>query len=301
MSVRAWLSGFADDARRTDSVLKSVVLGVPLVYVVMFLFVPILYIGMISFWTVEQYTLIPAWTLENYRILLTDGTYHHFFRKSFVMATATTVTCLLVGYPVAYYVSKRFSTGRQLTVLLLIAAPFFIGTLIRVFAHQSFIGPNGLINIILKQVGVGELSVFTYNNVQTFVGQVYLWLPFMILSVFLSLNNVDYVLLEAAYDSGAGPVRAFWEVVWPLSRPGVVVGSVLVFVPTMASDITSRFVGGPDGALIGNLIHSHFGESGEWAFGAALSIGTIAISAVVIVALATTIPWQAFYVTGDDQ
>jgi len=301
MSVRTRLSGLTNDARRTDSVLKSVVLGVPLLYVVAFLLVPILYIGMISFWTVEQYELIPAWTLENYRVLLTNGTYHHFFAKSFVMAAATTVSCLFIGYPVAYYVSKRLSTGRQLTVLLLIAAPFFIGTLIRVFAHQSFIGPSGLINIVLKQVGVGELSLFTYNNVQTFVGQVYLWLPFMILSIFLSLDNVDYVLLEAAYDSGAGPVRAFREVVWPLSRPGVVVGSVLVFVPTMASDITSRFVGGADGALVGNLVHSHFGESGEWAFGAALSIGTIAVSAVVIVVLATTIPWQAFYVTGDGQ
>lgn len=297
--VTGALSAVADDTRRTDSVLKSVVLGVPLLYVVMFLLVPILYIVMLSFWSVEQYTLIRSWTLENYWRLLTNGTYHHFFAKSFVMAVATTLTCLVIGYPVAYHVSRAYSTNRQLTVLLLIAAPFFIGTLIRVFAHQSLIGPNGLINVLLKAVGTGEMALFTYNNVQTFIGQVYLWIPFMILAVFLSLDNVDYVLLEAAYDSGAGPVRAFWEVVWPLSRPGVVVGSVLVFVPTMASDITSRFVGGPDGALIGNLIHSHFGESGEWAFGAALSIGTIAISLVVIAALATTIPWQAFYVTGD--
>jgi ABC-type spermidine/putrescine transport system permease subunit I len=123
----------------------------------------------------------------------------------------------------------------------------------------------------------------------------------MILSIFLSLSTINFNLIDAASDAGASPARAFWEVTWPLSRPGVVVGSILVFVPTLSGNVVSQFVGGPNGTIIGNIIHSHFGESGEWAFGATLAIAIIIVSGIFIAALARTVPWQAFYVSGDSE
>lgn len=290
--------GLFDGSGPTALSWQTVLLGVPALFVFLFLVIPLLYIGMISLWTVEQYTLIPSWTLQNYARLLTSDLYIYFFAKSLLIAGTTTAACLLIGYPIAYYASRRLSTNQQLTVLLIIAAPFFMGTLIRVFAHQSMIGPSGIVNSVLMIVGVGPTSIFGYNNFQTFLGEMYLWLPFMILSVFLSLSTVNFNLLEAASDAGASPIRAFLEVTWPLSRPGIVVGSILVFVPTLSGNIVSEFVGGPNGTLIGNVIHSHFGESGEWAFGATLAVAVIVLSGLFIALLARTVPWQAFYVTG---
>lgn len=291
--------GFLRSLTGDDRFWKAAFVGVPVLYLCVFFLFGLGFIFLISFWSTEQYTLIPTWTLANYVTIATGSPYPFFLAKSLVMAVAVTVTCLLVGYPVAYYIERGFETHQQLSILLLIATPFFVGTLIRVFAHQGLIGPTGMLNLVLANLGVGPIDLLGYNNVQTFIGEVYLWLPFMILSVFLSLQNIDFDLLEAARDAGAGRLRAFYEVTWPLSRPGVVVGSALVFIPTLSSNITSEFVGGPNGALIGNIIHSAFGESGEWAFGAALAVVVVLLATVFVGLLVRTIPWKAYDLGGE--
>ncbi|MFB6122284.1 MAG: ABC transporter permease [Haloferacaceae archaeon] len=299
--LRDGLLGIFDGTDGSTSYWNRLMLGLPLLYVALFLLLGLGYMFLISFWQVEQYTLIADWTLGNYVTVLTTYTYLYFIGKSFLTASAVTLISLCIGYPIAYYVSKRLQAHQQLGVLLTLSAPFFVGTLIRVFAHQGLIGPTGMINIALIRAGVGHIGLFDYGNFQTLVGEVYLWLPFMILSIFLSLENIDYELLEAGYDAGASPLRAFYEIVWPLSRPGVVIGSILVFVPTFTDSTVPQFVGGPSGTQIGMVIHSHFGSSGEWAFGSALSVVLVAISLAVIAALGWTIPWQAYSVGGEEQ
>jgi len=269
--ARSKLFALFDGTDPSTTVRSRLLFVVPFLFVVVFLFIGLVYMFVISFWRVEQYVLIADWTLQNYGRIATTETYQFFLVKSFLTATTVTVVCLVIGYPIAYYVSKNLPTYQQLTVLLALAAPFFVGTLIRVFAHQGLIGPTGFINQLLTRLGLAPIWIFNYSNFQTVVGEVYLWLPFMILSIFLSLENIDYNLLEAGYDAGAPPMRAFYEIIWPLSRPGVVIGSILVFVPTFTDSIVPQFVGGPDGAQFGMIVQSLFGSSGEWALGSALS------------------------------
>jgi spermidine/putrescine transport system permease protein len=124
-----------------------------------------------------------------------------------------------------------------------------------------------------------------YSNIATAIGLSYLWLPFLVLAIYLSLLNFDFDLLEVAKVNGARPLRAFWEVTWPLNRTGTAVGVVLVFIPTLASSITSQFLGGPNGALYGNILAHQFGATGTWAFGSAMGVVLFVISLLVILAV----------------
>lgn len=240
-------------------------------FIGLFLLVPLLSIVVFSFWRTESYELIADWNLDNYRSVLGEWIYLKFLLRSFFMAGAVSLVCLLYAWPCAYLIARRGGRYR-LVLVLLTAAPFLTGILLRITAMQQILGPIGVLNMGLATLGFAPVEALMYTNIASAVGLVYLWIPFMLLAVYLSLLNFDFELLEVAKVCGARPWRAFWEVTWPLNWMGTAIGIVLVFVPTFAASVTPRFLGGPDGAMFGNRLEHQFGATGTWALGSAMGV-----------------------------
>ena len=253
-------------------------------FLIVFLFVPLVSIVVFSFWRTESYELIPDWNVGNYATLLTERTYLVFLWRSLLMATSVTLIAVIYAWPVAYLIAKH--GGRyKLVLVLLTAAPFLTGEILRITALQQILGPIGLVNMALTTFGLSPIQAIMYTSTASAIGLTYLWMPFMVLAIYLSLLNFDFELMEVAKVNGARPWRAFIEVAWPLNRAGTAIGCVLVFIPTLGSSVTSQFLGGPNGALYGNILAHQFGATGTWALGSAMGVVLFAISVMVIVAV----------------
>jgi spermidine/putrescine transport system permease protein len=252
------------------------------IFLTVFLVMPLVSIIVFSFWRTESYNLIQDWNLDNYIVLFTDITYLKFLFRSLVMASLVSLACLIYAWPVAYFIA-RYGGRYRLILLLLTSAPFLTGEILRITALQQLLGPIGLINMIITNAGYEPIDAFMYSHTASAIGLAYLWLPFAVLAIYLSLLNFDFALLDVAKINGARPIRAFFEVTWPLNRAGTAIGVVLVFIPALASSTTSQFLGGPDGALYGNILAHQFGTSGTWAFGSAMGVVLFMISTIVIV------------------
>jgi len=266
-------------------------------FVVLFLLLPLVSIIVFSFWRTERYELIADWNVDNYTTILGDWVYLQFLLRSLAMAGAVSLVCLVYAWPCAYLIAKHGGRYR-LVLVLLTAAPFLTGILLRVAAMQQILGPIGLINMGLTTFGFTPIKAIMYTNVASAIGLVYLWIPFMLLAVYLSLLNFNFELLEVAKVCGARPWRAFLEVTWPLNWMGTAIGIVLVFIPTFAASVTPRFLGGPNGALFGNRLEHEFGATGTWALGSAMGVVMFAASLIVIGAVWRTINLRRVGFTG---
>lgn len=251
------------------------------VFLLVFLVLPLISIVVFSFWRTESYILYADWNLENYRVLLTDRSYSTFLIRSLVMASIVSAISLVFAWPAAFFIA-RYGGKYKIIFLLLTSTPFLTGEILRVTAMQQILGPIGLINMTLGTFGFQPIAAIMYTSTASAIGLVYIWLPFMVLAIYLSLLNFDFELLEVAKVNGARPLRAFWEITWPLNRAGSAIGVVLVFIPTLASSITSKFLGGPNGALFGNILTNQFGSTGTWALGSAMGVVLFAISMLVL-------------------
>ncbi len=267
-------------------------------FLLIFFVLPLLSILVFSFWRTESYELISDWNLENYKTILGQKTYLTFIRRSLVMAVSVSLVCLIYAYPAAYLVAKRGGRYR-LILILLTAAPFFTGIILRVTAMQQILGPIGLINMALQAFGFEPIKILMYSNVATAIGLIYLWIPFMVLAIYLSLLNFNFELLEVAYVNGAKPWRAFLEITWPLNWIGTAIGIVLVFIPTFAAFVTPRFLGGVNGALYGNILEHQFGATGTWALGSAMGVVLFFICLIFITVIWRTINLQRSGYTGE--
>ena len=256
-------------------------------FLIAFLVLPLISIVVFSFWRTESYEMIRDWNIRNYTELLSNRTYLTFLWRSLVMAVMVSAICLAYAWPVALFIA-RYGGRYKLILLLLTSAPFLTGEILRITALQQILGPIGIINMALGAFGFDQIEALMYSSTATAIGLVYLWVPFMVLAIYLSLLNFDFDLLEVAKVNGARPVRAFLEITWPLNRAGTAIGLVLVFIPTLASSVTSQFLGGPDGALYGNILAHQFGATGTWAFGSAMGVVLFAISLLVLLVV-----WKA--------
>lgn len=251
-------------------------------FVLVFLILPLMSILVFSLWRTENYEIIADWNIDNYHIILTSGTYLKFLGRSVIMAVVVSGICLVYALPVAYLIAKHGGRFR-LILILLTAAPFLTGIILRVTAIQHILGPIGLLNMALTTFGLEPVQALMYSNIATAVGLIYLWIPFMILAIYLSLLNFDFELLEVAKVCGAKPWRAFVEVTWPLNRIGTMIGIILVFIPTLAATVTPKFLGGVNGSLYGNILDHQFGATGTWALGSAMGVILFVVSLGVIV------------------
>ena len=209
-------------------------------------------------------------TLEHYVKFFTDPDFLIILWRSLVIALKTTVICLLLGYPVAYFIA-RSSEKMQNILVLCITLPTWINMLVRTYAWIGLLSEGGMAQRFLSLLGLGNTELL-YTEGAVLLGMVYNFVPFMILQINTSLCKMDHSLLEASADLGANPVQAFLRVTLPLSLPGVINGITLVFLPAVSSFFIPKLLGGGQYFLIGNLIENQFITVGEWNFGSAISM-----------------------------
>lgn len=225
--------------------------------------------------------VVYEFTLENYA-RLADPLYALIFWDTLIVAVLTTIFCILCGYPLAYYIS-RLEKSSQKIWLLLVMIPFWINFLVRSYAWVIILRSQGVVNTVLQSLGlINEPLPLLYNSGSVLLGMVYTLLPFMVLPIYVSLEQMDHRKLEAAYDLGATPWKAFWHVTLPMTRTGVVTGSILVFVSSIGMFVVPDVMGGAKSALIGNVIQNQFLSARDWPFGSALSILLMLLSMLMI-------------------
>ncbi len=213
-------------------------------------------------------------TLETYQFFFSDVVYSYVFFKSFVMALATTLICLLLAYPLALLIARSPKKSRDLMVLLVVL-PFASNFLVRVYAWMIILGPqtafSQMVNSVLATLGFAPVHLL-FSPFAVLVGMVYVHLPFMVLPLYTNLEKHDPVLLDAAQDLGANAWHRFWRVTFPLSLPGIFSGAALVFIPVLGMFAIPDILGGTGDMLIGNLIKEQFLSTRDWPFGSTLSI-----------------------------
>ena len=198
--------------------------------------------------------------------------------RSLWYGVVATLTCLVIGYPVAYYVARIVGEEHRNLLLALIVLPYWASYLVRVYAIKLLLANNGIIPTMVSWLPFVEgQPTMLYNNFSVQFGLVYIWLPFMILPAYASLEQIDFTLQEAAMDLGADRLDAFLNVTLPLSAPGLIAGSILVFIPSVGAYVIPELLGGPSNVTIGRFIASQFGAAGNWPLGAAASFVLMAI------------------------
>ena len=224
-------------------------------------------------------------SLDSFIFLLTDKLYAITYLKSVMLAATATVICLLLGFPMAYAIARSRPTTRGI-LLLLIVLPFWISFLLRVYAWMGLMNNYGVINNLLMWLGVTEQPIqIMYTDFAIFIGLTYSYLPFMILPLYATLERMDLDLVDAALDLGASKTTAFWDITWPLARPGVIAGSLLVFIPAMGEYVIPYLLGGPEAMMIGRVLFDEFFFNRDWPLASAVAIMLLLILVVPIVML----------------
>jgi len=227
----------------------------------------------ISFWSRQGLDFDTTLTTANYARAASEPIFGAFLLRSFWISGLATVLTVVLCYPMAYYVAFHVHRNKMLWIVL-ITLPFWTSYLLRVFAWKVILGYEGVINSALLNMGLIEepLAFLLYSQAAVVITLAHAWAAFAILPLYVSLEKIDRSLLEAATDLGDGPVRRFLRITLPLSLPGIIAATFLIFIPTTGDYITPALIGGPDGAMIGNLIQLQFGAVNNWPMGAALSI-----------------------------
>ena len=251
-------------------------------YIVWSVLMLVLPMGLIAIYSVmDQGNSIVtfSFTLKHYVKFFTDSDFLLILWRSLLIAVKTTIICLLLGYPIAYFIA-RSKEKVQNALILCITIPMWINMLVRTYAWIGLLSEGGFIQKLLSFIGLGNHDLL-YTEGAVLLGMVYNFLPFMILQIQTSLSKMDNSLLEASSDLGATPVQTFRRVTLPLSLPGVINGITLVFLPAVSSFFIPKLLGGGQYFLIGNMIENQFITVGEWNFGSAISM----IMAVIMMLL----------------
>lgn len=229
-----------------------------------------------------EYELLPHLTLENYRRAL-DPVYLPALGRSFLYAGTSTLLALLMGYPLAYFIALKAGRHRSVCLVMLML-PFWTSYLVRTYAWMTLLQTEGIINGLLLRLNLIDQPLQMLNTPGAVIlGLTYCFLPFATLPIYVALEGLDTRLLEAAEDLGADGWETFRTVIWPLSLPGVVAAGLLSFVPAVGDFVSADLLGGPDDAMIGNVIQQQFLGSFNWPFGSALSMIVILIMGIAVV------------------
>jgi putrescine transport system permease protein len=278
-----------------DRFWQRVTVAVPYLWLLVFFLAPFAIILKISF--ADPVIALPPFTpffdedgrpdatFGNYIFLLTDKLYIVTYLKSVFMAATATLLCLLLGFPMAYAIARAEATTRNI-LLLLIILPFWISFLLRVYAWMGLLNNYGVVNNALLAIGLIDQPLqLIYTDFAVYIGLVYSYLPFMILPLYATLERMDPDLLDAAQDLGASPSEAFRDITWPLARPGVIAGCLLVFIPAMGEYVIPYLLGGPDSMMIGRVLFDEFFVNRDWPLASSVAIVLLVLLVVPIVFL----------------
>ena len=263
--------------RRRDRRVTASLLSGPLLWLLLFFIAPVIYIGVYSLGAVKLFpTDAGVVSLGDWRRFLGgDSVYMSLFWKSIRISATVSIVVVLLSYPVGYFLALCVRK-RKYVLLLLIIAPFLTSYLLRVLAWKVILGDSGVLNSFLFSVHLRSpdhpITWLLYSQFTVMLVLAYVWIPFVALPIFVSLDNLDPSLLEAASDLGAGRWRTFWRVTFPLSLPGTIAAFVFVFVPTIGEFVTPKLVGGTSGYLFGNAIQDLFTNGTDWQRGSVLAM-----------------------------
>jgi spermidine/putrescine transport system permease protein len=269
--------------RRRERRATAGLLSGPLLWLLLFFVAPVVYVGVYSLGAVKLFpTDAGVVSLADWQRFLGGSVYMGLFWKSVRISLTVSACVVLLSYPVAYFLAFCVKK-RKYVLLLLIVAPFLTSYLLRVLAWKVILGDGGLINSFLFSTHLRSadhpVTWLLYSQFSVMLVLAYVWVPFVALPIFVSIDNLDRSLLEAASDLGAGRWRTFWRITFPLSVPGVVAAFVFVFVPTIGEFVTPLLVGGPSGYMFGNAIQDLFTKGTDWQTGSVLAMFLVVVVA----------------------
>ena len=246
----------------------------PLVWVTVFLLIPYLLMFCYSFWSVSMaQTVVHSRTLDNYRELLRVNVYWQTLFRSMWIAARVMLFSLLLGYPLAYYLSFHAARRKDLLYQLVII-PLWVSYLVRAYAWKTILGSDGVLNTLLQYTHLSKhpLEFLLYSPFAVVLTLTHIYTPFTMLPIYASLEHIPRNLVEASHDLGASPYQTFWRVIFPLSIPGVLAGATFAFVLSLGDFLAPLLLGGPSGIMISNIVVSLFGAAYNWPLGAAISL-----------------------------
>jgi spermidine/putrescine transport system permease protein len=246
----------------------------PLLWVAVFLLVPYALLLCYSFWSVSpSQTIVHSWTLDNYRELFRVNVYLQTLFRSMWIAARVMIFSLLLGYPLAYYLSFHAGARKDLFYQLVII-PLWVSYLVRAYAWKTILGSEGVLNTLLQYVHLTKhpLDFLLYSPFAVVLTLTHIYTPFAFLPIYASLEHIPRNLVEASHDLGASPFQTFWRVIFPLSIPGVLAGATFAFVLSLGDFLAPLLLGGPSGIMISNIVVSLFGAAYNWPLGAAISL-----------------------------
>ena len=252
--------------------------------------IPILAMGLMSFWQQTGHmSFDTSGTLQNYVEALTRDMYQVLFLRSLGISGLTTIATVVMAFPLAYFIAFYVKRHKMVWIIL-VTLPFWTSYLLRVFAWKVILGYNGAVNSGLISLGVIDepLTFLMYNPTAVVITLTHAWATVAILPIYVSLEKIDRSVLEAATDLGDSPFIRFFRVVLPLALPGILAASVLIFIPTVGDYVTPSLVGGSDGYMIANVIQFQFSRGSNWPSGAAISLTSMTIVAVLVITFAWT-------------
>jgi putrescine transport system permease protein len=265
---------------------RGLVVALPYCWLLLFFVVPFVIVLKISFsdmdLAIPPYKPLLEWTgnhalnirlnFNNYVFLFTDSLYFNAFKNSLKVAFLSTLMCLVIGYPMAYGIARAAPRTRSI-LLLLVILPFWTSLLLRVYAWIGLLKANGVINNILMGTGlIHEPITMLYTPFAMYIGIVYSYLPFLILPLYANLEKMDWQLLEAAQDLGCRPWQSFYKITLPLSRNGILAGSMLVFIPAVGEFVIPALLGGPNALMIGRVLWDEFFSNRAWPVAGAVAM-----------------------------
>ena len=280
---------------------RKLVILLPLVWFLLLFLLPFLIVFKISFAemarAIPPYTDLVSWSegmldialnIANYIGLTQDPLYIDAYLQSLQVAAISTLLCLLIGYPLAWAVAHSRTSTRNI-LLLLVILPSWTSFLIRVYAWIGILKDNGVLNNVLLWLHViDQPLVILHTNLAVYIGIVYSYLPFMVLPIYTALTRMDYSLVEAAQDLGARPMKTFFKVIMPLTKGGIIAGSMLVFIPAVGEYVIPELLGGPDSNMIGRVLWQEFFNNRDWP-------GASAVAVVMLLLLIMPILWFQKY------
>jgi spermidine/putrescine transport system permease protein len=245
----------------------------PILWVALFLLLPYLLMFLHSFWTVRDGIILRHWNFGNYTTLFENPLYLQVLFRTVRIAASVTLLSILLGYPLAYFLS--FHAGRRKELLYqLIIVPLWVSYLVRGYAWKTILGSDGVLNGFLQYLHVthGPVSALLYSPFAVVLMLTHIYTPFVFLPIYASLEHIPRPLIEASQDLGATPRKTFFRVILPLSLPGLLAGATFAFVLSLGDFLAPLLVGGPSGTMIANLVQSLFGAAYDWPLGAAISV-----------------------------